>query len=128
MYLRHTRRKKDRKVHRYWCLVCSVRIGWRVVQRTVAQLGELDEQGRVAARTLARRLIGTPEQAQFYDDGSRDVAVPVRLNGIRIERSRQFGAVSLRWRCGAGQGVRICVSGCCRLERSASPGRRWRPC
>ena len=64
MYLRHTIRKKDGKVHRYWCLVHSMRIGRRVIQQTVAHLGELDEHGRVEARGLARRLIGTPEQAR----------------------------------------------------------------
>jgi transposase len=54
MYLRHTIRKKDGKVHRYWRLVRSVRIGRRVIQQTVAHLGELDEQGRIDARALAR--------------------------------------------------------------------------
>lgn len=91
MYLRHTTRKKDGKVHRYWCLVRSVRVGRRVIQQTVAQLGELDEHGRIAARTLARRLIGACEQTALFDDGSDDVAVPVRLKGVRIERSRRFG-------------------------------------
>jgi hypothetical protein len=56
MDLRHTIRKKDGKVHRYWRLVRSVWVGRRVIQQTVAQLGELDERGRIAARTLARRL------------------------------------------------------------------------
>jgi len=65
MYLRHTTIRKDGKVHRYWRLVRSVRVGRCVIQQTVAQLGELDEHGRVEARALARRLIGTPEQAQL---------------------------------------------------------------
>src|SRR4029077_6730666 len=39
-----------------------------------------------------------------------------------------LGTCILRLRCGAEQGLRICASGCCRLERSASRGRRWRPC
>ena len=95
MYLRHTIRKKDGKVHRYWCLVRSVRVGRRVIQQTVAQLGELDAHGRLEARVLARQLIGTPEQALLFDDGCRDVRVPVRLKGIRLERSRQFGDVYL---------------------------------
>src|SRR6266704_2565405 len=95
MYLRHTTRKKDGKVHRYWSLVRSVRVGGRVIQQTVTHLGELDEHGRVEARALARDLIGAPEQAQLFDDGSRDVAVAVRLKGIRIERSRRFGDVYL---------------------------------
>src|SRR6516164_10190850 len=93
MYLRHTTRKKDGKVHRYWRLVRSVRVGRRVIQRTVAHLGELDERRRLEARTFARRLIGTPEQADLFDDGCRDVAVAVRLKGVRIEQSRQFGNV-----------------------------------
>jgi len=95
MYLRHTTRKKDGKVHRYWSLVRSVRVGGRVIQQTVTHLGELDEHGRVEARALARHLIGAPEQTQLFDDGSRDVAVPVRLKGIGIERSRRFGDVYL---------------------------------
>lgn len=86
MYLRHTIRRKDGKVDRYWRLVRSVRVGRRVVQQTVAQLGELDERGRFEARALARHLIGVPEQAELFDDGCRDVAVPVRLKGICIER------------------------------------------
>jgi hypothetical protein len=53
MYLRHTIRKKDGKVHRYWCLVRSVRVGRRVIQQTVAHLGELDEHGRIEARAHA---------------------------------------------------------------------------
>jgi transposase len=95
MYLRHTIRKKDGKVHRYWRLVRSVRVGRRVIQQTVAHLGELDQHGRLAARALARHLIGAPEQARLFDDGSRDVTVAVRLKGIRLERSRQFGDVYL---------------------------------
>ena len=105
MYLRHTIRKKDGKVHRYWCLVRSVRVGRRVVQQVVAQLGELDEQGRVAARALARQLIGVPEQAQLFNDGRSNLAVPVRLKGIRIERSRQFGDVYLALALWRGMGL-----------------------
>ena len=95
MYLRHTTLRKNGKVHRYWRLVRSVRVGRRVIQQTVAQLGELDERGRIEARVLARHLIGTPEGAQLFDDGCRDVTAPVRLKGIRVERSRQFGDVYL---------------------------------
>jgi hypothetical protein len=46
---------------------------------------------------------GAPEQAQLFDDGCRNVTVPVRLKGIRIERSRQFGDVYLALACGAGR-------------------------
>src|SRR6202008_932974 len=105
MYLRHTIRKKDGKVHRYWCLVRSVRVGRRVIQQTVAHLGELDEQGRVEARGLARRGIGAPEQAPLFDDGSEHLTVPVRLKGIRVERSRQFGDVYLALALWRGVGL-----------------------
>jgi len=105
MYLRHTIRKKDGKTHRYWRLVRSVRLGRRVVQQTVAHLGELDSQGQVQARALARSLIGAPEQADLFDDGKPDVAVPVRLKGVRVERSRQFGDVYLALALWRGTGL-----------------------
>jgi transposase len=105
MYLRHTTRKKDGKVHRYWRLVRSVRVGRRVIQQTVAQLGELDEHGRLEARAFARTLIGAPEQATLFDDGSAHLTVPVHLKGIRIERSRQFGDVYLALALWRGSGL-----------------------
>ena len=95
MYLRYTTRKKDGKVHRSWRLVRSVRIGRRVIQQTVTHLGELDEAGRLRARALARALIGEPEQADLFNDGTRDQTIGVRLKGVRVENGRQFGAVYL---------------------------------
>src|ERR1700676_2378883 len=105
MYLRHTTIRKDGKVHRYWRVVRSVRVGRRVIQQTVAQLGELDEQGRVQARALAHRLIGTPERARLFGDCSEQLSVPVRLEGIRIERPRQFGDVYLALALWRGTGL-----------------------
>jgi len=105
MYLRHTIRKKDGKVHRYWCLVRSVRVGRRVIQQTVAHLGELDDQGQIQARALAHKLIGSPEQAPLFSDGSEHLTVPVRLKGIRLERSRQFGDVYLALALWRGTGL-----------------------
>src|SRR5215831_6703075 len=107
MYLRHTIRKKDGKVHRYWCLVRSVRVGQRVIQQTVAHLGELDDQGQIRARALAHKLIGTPEQAPLFSDGSEHLSVPVRLKGIRLERSRQFGDVYLALALWRGTGLEV---------------------
>ncbi len=105
MYLRYTTRRKAGKVHRYWTLVRSVRLGRRVIQQTVAHLGELDEKGRLQARALARHVIGAPEQDQLFDDGSRDVTVPVRLKGIHLDRSRQFGDVYLALALWRGTGL-----------------------
>jgi len=117
MYLRHTIRKKDGKVHRYWCLVRSVRVGRRVIQQTVAQLGELDERGRLEARALAQRLIGAPEEAPLFKDGSGALTVPVRLKGIHIERSLRFGDVYLALTLWRGTGLEeLC-------ERLLAPGK-----
>jgi transposase len=85
--------------------VRSVRVGRRVIQQTVAHLGELDGQGRLEARALARRLIGSPEQMQLFSDDSEQLTVPVRVKGIRIERSRQFGDVYLALALWRGTGL-----------------------
>jgi len=106
MYLRFTTRRKGGKVHKYWTLVRSVRVGRRVIQQTVAHLGELDGKGRTQARALARRLIGVPGQNELFDDGTqREVMVPVRLKGIEVERSRQFGDVYLAFALWRGTGL-----------------------
>jgi transposase len=122
MYLRHAIRRKDGKVHRYWCLVRSIRVGRRVIQQMVAHLGELDEQGRLEARALARRLIGSPEQTQLFSDGSEQLTVPVRLQGIRVERSRRFGDVYLALALWRGIGLEDL---CARLLPSGKERIAW---
>jgi len=97
MYLRHTTRRKDGKVHRYWRLVRSVRVGSKVVQQTVAQLGELDAAGRARARALARTITGDRAQPDLFTPAEAEPAVAVRLRRIRLERGRTFGDVWLGW-------------------------------
>jgi transposase len=101
VYLRHTRRRKDGKTHVYWQLVRSVRRGRKVVQQSVAQLGELDAEGRARAEELARSITGHAgehSQGQLFDDNEKPTgSVAVKLDGIRLERSRSFGAVWLGW-------------------------------
>jgi hypothetical protein len=97
MYLRHTTRRKDGKVHRYWQLVRSVRIGRKVVQQTVAHLGELDAQGRARAQALARAITGDRTQPDLFIPEDADEAIPVQLKRIRLERGRGFGDVWLGW-------------------------------
>src|SRR5713226_7203927 len=98
MYLRHTIRRKDGKTHTYWRLVRSVRVGRKVLQQTVAHLGELDAQGRARARALARSIMGEREQPDLFTPPDiPDETIPVRLNGIRLERGRTFGDVWLGW-------------------------------
>jgi len=100
VYLRHTTRRKDAKTHVYWQLVRSVRHGRKVMQQTVAQLGELDGAGRARAEALARSITGTEErhyQEQLFDHSGPKEALAVKLDAIRLERSRSFGAVWLGW-------------------------------
>jgi len=105
------------------CVACVLVVGsfnkrWRSSANSMSRVA-------LQARALAHRLIGTPERAQLFDDGSEQLTAPVRLKGIRIERPRQF------WRCVSGAcvvarkpGLRLCASGCFRSARSASRGRR----
>jgi transposase len=100
VYLRHTRRCKDGKSHVYWRLVRSVRRGRKVVQETVAQLGELDAEGRARAEALAQSIGGHGcdlSQGQLFDGREPSGSVAVRLDRVRLERSRSFGAVWLGW-------------------------------
>jgi transposase len=98
VYLRHTTRHKDGKIHIYWQLVRSVRHGGKVVQETVAQLGELDGEGRARAKALARSIRGREEeQRQLFEGGEPAKALAVKLDEIRLERSRSFGSVWLGW-------------------------------
>jgi transposase len=98
MYLRHSTVRKDGKTHTYWRLVRSVRRGRKVVQETVAHLGELDAQGRARARSLALSITGRAEQyALFEERAATSEPVAVQLNRVRLERSRRFGDVWLGW-------------------------------
>lgn len=98
MYLRHTTRTKDGKTHVYWRLVRSVRRGRKVVQETVAQLGELDAEGRARAAVLARKISGRANsQGNLFEANAPIEAAAVRLDAVRLERSRSFGAVWLSW-------------------------------
>jgi transposase len=97
VYLRHSTVRKDGKTHTYWRLVRSVRCGSKVRQETVAQLGELDAQGRASAQALARQMTGRAEQYELFEDRPTPTSVEVRLDRVRIERARNFGDVWLAW-------------------------------
>jgi transposase len=98
MYLRHTTVTKRGKTHTYWRLVRSVRCGRKVRQETVAQLGELDAEGRLAARSLAERFAGIERPPGLFDDDLPAEPIPLDLRGLRLERGRRFGDVWLAWR------------------------------
>jgi len=98
VYLRHTTVRRGGKTHTYWRLVRSVRCGRKVRQETVAQLGELDADGRLAARSLAEQLIGVERQPGLFDDDVPAEPIALDLRGLRLERGRRFGDVWLAWR------------------------------
>jgi transposase len=99
LYLRHSVRRKNGKQHSYWRLVRSVRRGGKVVQETVAQLGELDAEGRANARLLAQQITGSAQQRELFEAAAPDAqGVAVRLDRVSIERARSFGGVWLGWK------------------------------
>jgi transposase len=98
MYLRHSTVTKNGKTHTYWRLVRSVRVGRKVRQETIAQLGELDVKGRIAARHLADSLVGVERQSGLFDEDLPTAPVTVVPSRLRLERGRRFGDVWLAWK------------------------------
>jgi len=98
MFLRCNRRTKDGKTHEYWSVVENRRLGdGRVVQRQVLYLGEINASQREAWRkTIEVHDEGTRRQVALFPMGSMPAddscAVEVRLDELRLERPRQWGA------------------------------------
>src|SRR5204863_7578107 len=88
---------KNGKTRVSWRLVRSVRVGSKVRQETVAQLGELDAQGRVRARALAEAIVGIERQPGLFEDDVPAEPVAVKLQQLQLERGRRFGDVWLAW-------------------------------
>jgi transposase len=93
MYLRHSTFHKNGKTKTYWRLVRSVRIGKKVRQETVAELGELDSQGRLRAHAMARRLGADQEPSGLFEPVLEKEVIQIRLNAVGLERVRRFGDV-----------------------------------
>jgi transposase len=100
MYLRHSTVTKNGKTHTYWRLVRAVRVGRKVRQVTVAQLGELDAKGRIAARHLADSIVGVDRRPGLFDFDEELPTEPVTVvpSRLRLERGRRFGDVWLAWK------------------------------
>jgi hypothetical protein len=82
--------------------VRSLRRHGQVVQETVAQLGELDAEGRAKARALARTITGREGQRELFEEPAHEVSVPVQLGrvlrtgGLRPREGRSWPSWSLR--------------------------------
>ena len=99
MYLRHSVRRKDGKTHVYWRLVRSVRRNGKVIQQPVAQLGELDAEGRAKAKALARQITGRGDQGELFEaSAAPPETAKVQMDRVRVESGRSFGDVWLGWR------------------------------
>ena len=101
MFLKCSVRHKDGKTHRSWSVVESRRhTGGKVAQRHVLYLGEINDSQRLAwERTIAvfdERVGESRQLALFPADRTPPVdgatAVQVRLDALRLERPRQWGA------------------------------------
>ena len=98
MFLRCNRRLKDGKLHEYWNVVENRRLAdGRVVQRQVLYLGEINASQREAWRkTIEIQDEGVRRQVALFPAGSLpadDVdAIGLRLNELRVQRPRQWGA------------------------------------
>jgi transposase len=100
MFLKRLERRQGRKKHTYWALVESIRTAKGSRHRVVAYLGNLKKNERNGWASLGRRLDkkDRPHPSLFdppnYPEPEGDVEL-VRIKGIRLERSRDFGDVWL---------------------------------
>ena len=111
MFLRHTKRKKDGKEHRYWSIVENRRVGGgRVVQRPLLYLGEINDSQELAWRKSIAVLeegAAAPRPLSLFPDDRCEGVLPdaavvrLKLAELRLCRPRQWGgcwlAVNL-WR------------------------------
>src|SRR3990172_3536769 len=98
VFLRNTKITKNGKTHTYWRLVRSVRVGGKVRQETVAQLGDLTVAGRRRAEALARRFLGKDRgQGELFEDHTEQPIAEVKIAEVRVENQRDFGGAWLAW-------------------------------
>jgi hypothetical protein len=133
MYQRHSTVTKNGKTHTYWRLVRAVRVGRKVRQETVAQLGELDAKGRIAARHLADSLVGVDRQPGLFDEELPTAPVTVVPSRLRLERGRRFGDVWFAWKLWQALGLdtwleKRLARGREDVPRTDSGGQRWTTC
>ena len=127
MFLRRYERRSGGKKRTYWALAESIRTKRGSRQRIVAHLGELAKSEQSGWAQLGRSLSGKqrPQRTLFdpphYDEPANDEPVLVNLNGIRLERLRDFGDVWMAlglWRLLGLDGL---------LQNAAEPGREEVP-
>jgi len=151
MFLKCSLRRKDGKTHRSWSVVESRRYtDGKVSQRHVLYLGEINDSQRLAwERTISvfdEACGQTHQLALFPSDRTPPVngtpAVQVRLEAMRLENPRQWGACWLADQLWRTLGLDEFFAGCLRVTREGtdwekvlrilviarllSPGSEWR--
>src|SRR5438445_6120302 len=107
MFLRHTKRKKDGKEHRYWSIVENRRVGGgRVVQRPLLYLGDINDSQELAwRRSIEVMEAGTAPPrtlSLFPEDRCEGAPGPI---GVRsrlpagAKRIRTIGPARNEYRC-----------------------------
>ena len=101
MFLRHTKRKKDGKEHRYWSIVENRRVGGgRVVQRPLLYLGEINDSQELAWRksiAVHEEGAAAPRSLSLFPEDRCEGVLPdasivrLKLNELRLRRPRQWG-------------------------------------
>jgi transposase len=100
MFLRHCKRHKDGKEHRYWSVVENRRAGKRVVQRQVLYLGEVNDSQREAWQKAISVFDEDTQQDQQMVLYPADRELPshatghgvrVRLDQMRLRHPRRWG-------------------------------------
>lgn len=99
MFLRHSRRKKDGKEHRYWSVVENRRAGRRVVQRRVLYLGEINDSQRESWRQAVSVFDeDTREERQLaLYPADRELPVHAEGCGVRVQLERMRLRHPRRW-------------------------------
>jgi len=100
MFLRHNKRLKDGKEHRYWSVVENRRISSkRTVQKTLLYLGEINDSERASwtraieaidENNLAHQINVFPED-RVPDPSLKAPSLQLRLSHIELTRPRQWG-------------------------------------
>jgi len=100
MFLRHNKRIKDGKEHRYWSVVENRRTSSkRTVQKTLLYLGEINDSER-ASWTRAIEAVDEQQQTRQInlfpedrtpDPGLKDPTIQLRLSQLELSRPRQWG-------------------------------------
>jgi hypothetical protein len=96
-------------------------VGRKVRQETVAQLGELDAEGRIAARDLADSLVGIERRPGLFEAQVPREPIRVDPRRLTLERGRRFGDVWLAWKLWQAVGLDRWLEACLPRGREEVP-------